>query len=445
MKKFLLFFCLLAIATSSFAQYSEELGVYNKVYLHDTFWRYDFRYLSNDLEGKPVVLSAAIFMNKTLANKKQDGKGCILLNHFTITDNADRPSNVTKLTKLEGALQSTKYFIIESDGIGFGNTVDRPQPYLQGRTLGKADIDAFIAGRKILDEEGFKYDDVVLNMGYSQGGYVGTWVDRLVAEGYRHDELPKINYSFLGAGSYDIWATYKDIIKETVTHYPVALPLVLWDIVNDETTGVKYEDVLTQSYLDKISEWFDKKTYNTDSINNMAFRLYNTTVDEGISTNLLFTEQLWNPNSDMVQNHIKPWMIEHSTPYGDWAPVNTDTITFVHSRTDEVVAPVNAYSISEFYKKQGYTHFDVDSTFTGKHTPVGTNYVMKAIQVLAKWKPASSSTGIRVIDKTTSRRDYKAVYGIDGRRVVGSDDFNKKFATLPKGVYIINGRKVVKH
>lgn len=444
MKKILLLFCLLMTVTSGFAQYSEELGIYNKVLLNNTYWRYDFRYASTDLEGKPVVLSAAIFMNKSLASKKQDGKGCILLNHFTITDDADRPTNVTKLTKLEGALQSTKYFIIESDGIGFGNTVDRPQPYLQGRTLGKVDIDAFIAGRKLLDEEGFQYDDVVLNMGYSQGGYVGTWVDRLVAEGYRHDELPKIHYSFLGAGSYDIWATYKDIIKETVTHYPVALPLVLWDIVNDSTTGVKYEDVLTQSYLDKISEWFDKKCYNTDSINSMAYQLYNSNEEDGISTSLLFTEQLWDPNSDIVQNHIKPWMIDHSTPYGDWAPINTDTITFVHSRTDEVVAPVNAYSISEFYKKQGYTRFDVDSTFTGKHTPVGTNYVMKAIQVLAKWKP-STTTGIMIKEKNTPVCEDKNVYSIDGRLVLGSDEYNKKYATLPKGIYIVNGRKVVKH
>ncbi len=442
MKKFLLLFCLLMSVTSSFAEYSEELGIYNKVLIKNTYWRYDFRYQSKDTEGKPVVLSAAIFINKNLENKKQDGKGCILLNHFTITDDADRPTNVSELTKMEGVLQSTKYFVIESDGIGFGNTVDRPQPYLQGRTLGMADIDAFLAGRKILDEEGFKYDDVVLNMGYSQGGYVGSWVDRLVAEGYRHDELPKINYSFLGAGSYDIWATYKDIIKETVTYYPVALPLVLCDIVNDKTTGVQYEDVLTKSFVDKISEWFDKKTYNTDSINNMAFQLFNTTKEQGISTSLLFTEQLWDSNSDIVQNHIKPWMIEHSTPYGDWAPVNTDTITFVHSKTDEVVAPVNAYSISEFYKKRGYTRFDVDSTFTGNHTPVGTNYVMKAVQVLAKWKPAP--TGISITEKDTPADGNKNIYTIDGKLVTGSDGCDNKFAALPKGVYIINGRKVVK-
>ncbi len=224
----------------------------------------------------------------------------------------------------------------------------------------------------------------------------------------------------------------------------MALPLVLWDIVNDKSTGVKYEDVLTKSYLDKISEWFDDKSHNTDSINAMAFRLCNTTEDAGISTNLLFTEQLWDPQSDIVQNHIKPWMIEHSTPYGDWAPVNTDTITFVHSRTDEVVAPVNAYSISQFYKKQGYTRFDVDSTFTGKHTPVGTNYVMKAIKVLSKWKPKDTTTGIINVTVDTPLKKDKNVYAIDGKLVLKAEDYKAKFANLPKGVYIVDGKKVVK-
>ena len=441
MKKLLLFLALLLTAGTGFA--SEELGIYDSTLVEKTFWRYDFRYATTDGDNKPIVLSAAIFMHKDLQSKKTDGKGCILLNHFTITDNADRPTNIHQLTKLEGALQSTKYFIIESDGIGFGQTVDTPQPYLQGRVLGKVDIDGFLAGRKILQEKGYKYDDVVLNMGYSQGGYVGTWVDRLVSEGYRSDELPKINYSFLGGGSYDIYATYLDIIKETVSRYPVALPLVLADIVNDEKTTVNYEDVLTKTYLDKITEWFADKNHNTDSINAMAYRLFDTDEKKGISTNLLFTEALWDPNSDIVKNQIKPWMVEHSTPYGDWMPSKTDTITFVHSTGDEVVAFVNVRKIAEYYKKVGYTRFDVDSAYTGKHTPTGTNYVMKAIRTLSKWKP--TATSIQPAAKAaTGKPAAKGVYTLDGKLVLQAEDADGKFSSLPHGVYIVNGRKVIK-
>ena len=92
--------------------------------------------------------------------------------------------------------------------------VERNQKYLQGRATARIDIDAFLAGRKLLEEEGFDYDDVVLNLGYSQGGHSGMWVNRLVAEGYRSDELPKIDYCIIGGGSYDMYSHYKKLTEE---------------------------------------------------------------------------------------------------------------------------------------------------------------------------------------------------------------------------------------
>lgn len=89
MKKLLLFLALLLTAGTGFA--SEELGIYDSTLVEKTFWRYDFRYATTDGDNKPIVLSAAIFMHKDLQSKKTDGKGCILLNHFTITDKRRPP------------------------------------------------------------------------------------------------------------------------------------------------------------------------------------------------------------------------------------------------------------------------------------------------------------------------------------------------------------------
>ncbi len=415
--------------------------IYNRTD-YGTFWRYDFRYPTTDGDGKPITLSAAIFMHKDVQSKKKEAKGCILLNHFTITSDKDRPTNVSELQHLEPVLAMTKYVVIESDGIGFGLTKDLPQPYLQGRVLGKVDIDAFLAGRKLLDGEGYIYGSTVLNMGYSQGGYVGAWVDRLVSEGYRSDELPKINYTFIGGGSYDIYATYLDIIKETVSHYPVALPLVLSDIVTDESTGVKYSDVLTQTYLEKIQEWFECKEYNTDSINAMAYTIFNSTPEAGISTSLLFTPELWDPNSDIVANHIRPWMEEHSLTYDDWMPTKTDTVTLVHSVNDEVVAFVNVRSLSQHYKRMGFTRFDVDSTFTGQHTPTGSSYAMKAVQVLSKYTPKED--GVTAIRPVAQLPEREGIYSLDGRLLYSGKASAAEEAALSKGIYIVNGRKVVR-
>ncbi|MDD5895111.1 MAG: hypothetical protein PUC79_02290 [Prevotellaceae bacterium] len=61
-----------------------------------TFWRIDFNYKTIDTDGEtPIVLSAAIFMSKSIYDKATKAKGCGLINHYTITDNQSRPTNET--------------------------------------------------------------------------------------------------------------------------------------------------------------------------------------------------------------------------------------------------------------------------------------------------------------------------------------------------------------
>lgn len=443
MKKILLVFTLLLAAVTGFAD-NEELGIYNKTDLGD-FWRYDFRYLTTDTDGvSNITLSAAIFMHKDLQSRKKKGKGCILLNHYTITNDADRPTNASQIATLEGALTVSTYFIIESDGIGFGLTKDRRQPYLQGRTLGKANIDAFIAGRKLIDEEGLTYDATVVNMGYSQGGFIGAWVDRLVSEGYRSDELQKIDYSFIGGGPYDIYATYLEAIKDSITHYPVALPLVLSDLWADNSLDIKPQDLLTQELLDHLQEWFDSKKYSTDSINTMIYRLFDSNEKTGISVGKLFNMNLWDSDGTMVQEKIRPWMESHSLTYDNWMPSRTDTITIVHSKGDEVVPFINALSLEKQFKRMGYTSYNIDSALALSHLQGGTYFVVKAVWALADFKPKSSDTAITTVSRAKSAPFNRNVYSLDGRMVLSGNEYDTRFASLPKGIYIINGRKVVK-
>lgn len=70
-------------------------------------------------------------------------------------------------------MANSNYIMIESDGFGFGLDVEHNQKYLQGRAAAKVNIDAFQAGRKLLKEEGYEWNDVTLNLSYSQGGHSG--------------------------------------------------------------------------------------------------------------------------------------------------------------------------------------------------------------------------------------------------------------------------------
>ena len=90
-----------------------------------------------------------------------------MVNHYTITDDSQRPTNVSGIFTLEGMLASANYILIELDGYGFGLDVERNQRYLQGRATARVNIDAFIAGCKLIEAEGFECGDVVLNLGYS--------------------------------------------------------------------------------------------------------------------------------------------------------------------------------------------------------------------------------------------------------------------------------------
>ena len=47
------------------------------------------------------------------------------------------------------------YETVESDGFGFGIDVKRNQKYLQGRATARVNIDAFLAGRKLMEAEGY--------------------------------------------------------------------------------------------------------------------------------------------------------------------------------------------------------------------------------------------------------------------------------------------------
>ena len=82
----------LLVSTLALAETSDEhvIGIVGRTECSG-FWRYDFNYETVDADGKtPIVLSAAIFMTKSVHDKEIKAKGCGLINHYTITDDKQR-------------------------------------------------------------------------------------------------------------------------------------------------------------------------------------------------------------------------------------------------------------------------------------------------------------------------------------------------------------------
>ena len=404
------------------------------------FWRYDFNYETVDADGEtPIVLSAAIFMTPDVHDKELKAKGCGLINHYTITDDTHRPSNVNSGFTLEGIFANSNYFMIESDGFGFGLDVKNNQKYLQGRAAARVNIDAFLAGRKLLEAEGYEYEDVVLNLGYSQGGNSGMWVNRLVAEGYRSDELPKIDYCIIGGGPYDMYAHYRKLASDNMSQYPVALPLILSGMIDAGGYKVKNEDLFNDDFVQYLPELFDSKEHDTDYINNFIYEKYGSADDKSLPIDKIVKPTFFDEESETMQDiiyHLK----QNSLVYDTWKPEKTDRISFVHSTADEVVPFLNQESMETHLLANGYDTFDIDDTSTEKHTDTGTYYVLKAAVLISSFVPA----GLEDVFSRMPAENTHDIYSIDGRLIRKNTTLSDAFRTLPKGVYVINGRKIVK-
>ncbi|MGN1228231.1 MAG: hypothetical protein ACI4T5_01070 [Prevotella sp.] len=432
---------ILLVSTLAVADTTDEpvIGIVGRTEC-GSFWRYDFNYETVDADGEtPIVLSAAIFMTPKVHDKEIKAKGCGLINHYTITYDKERPTNVTSGFTLEGMLTNSNYIMIESDGFGFGIDVKRNQKYLQGRATARVNIDAFLAGRKLMKEEGFEFENVVLNLGYSQGGNSGMWVNRLVAEGYRSDELPKIDYCIIGGGPYDMYSHYRKLAEDNVSQYPVALPLILSGMIDAGGYKVKNEDVFTDDFVQYLPELFDSKAHNTDYINDFIYEKYGNAGDKSLPLDKIVKPAFFDEESEPMKDiiyHLK----QNSLVYDSWKPEKTERIFFVHSTADEVVPFLNQESMEKHLLDNGYEAFDTDATSKEKHTDTGTYYVLKAAVLLGKFVPAGMEDVFREIPSEATHD----IYSIDGRLIRKQTTLSEAFRSLPKGVYVINGRKIVK-
>ena len=416
-----------------------EIGIVNRTDCGG-FWRYDFNYETIDADGEtPILLSAAIFMTPDVHDKTVKAKGCGLLNHYTITTDKQSPTHVSSGFTIEGILANSNYIMIESDGFGFGIDVEHNQKYLQGRATARVNIDAFLAGRKLLEEEGYEWNNVTLNLGYSQGGHSGMWVNRLVAEGYRGDELPKIDYCIIGGGPYDMYAHYRKLVEDNLTQYPVALPLIFSGMIDAGGNKVKNEDIFTDELVPHLSELFDTKLYGTDYINDFIYELYGHAEDRKLPIDQMMEPAFFDESSELMKEiiyHLK----QNSLVYDSWKPERTDRITFVHSQNDEVVPYLNQEHMESHLLENGYDAFDTDNSSEDSHTDTGIYYVLKAITLLSTYIPSGMENVFREIPAEQTHD----IYSLDGRLVRKQTTLSEAYRSLPKGIYVINGRKIVK-
>lgn len=265
------------------------------------------------------------------------------------------------------------------------------------------------------------------------------WVNRLVAEGYRSDELPKIDYCIISGGPYDMYAHYQYLAEENTTQYPVALPLILSGMIDASGNKVTNEEIFNDDLVQYLPELFDSKQHDTDYINSFIYKTYGNANDKSLPIDKIVKPAFFDEESEPMKEIVYQ-LKQNSLVYDTRVPDRTDRITFIHSKKDEVVPFLNQESMERHLTANGYSTFDIDDSPEEKHTDTGTYYVLKAITNLSTFTP----TGMEDMFSNIPAENTYDIYNTDGRLVCRKTTLSEALRTLPKGIYVINGKKIAK-
>ena len=141
-----------------------------------------------------------------------------------------------------------------------------------------------------------------------------------------------------------------------------------------------------------------------------------------------------------VMKEIVYYLKQNSLVYDSWKPEKTGRITFVHARNDEVVPFINLEHMATHLLANGYEAFDVDDSSEGGHKDTGIYFVLKAISLLSSFVP----TGVEELFRESPAEQRHDIYSLDGRLLFRQTTLNEAYKSLPKGIYVIKGQKIVR-
>ena len=391
--------------------------------------------------------------------------------------------------------------VIAPDYEGYGLTKDVPHPYLSQRVTARQVTDAVTFGLALyrkLTQKNTKLPAMKSNwrsfaMGFSQGGAVSLATQRYIEEEGLADEL-HFQGSLCGGGPYDLMTTIRYYYEDDGSSYgvetehrkgivtmPVVVPLIVKGMFDSHPDVAQYkmEDFLSQQLLDTgVLDWIDSKAYTTDNISANWYEQLQKglNVVAGHYTPEQMGELFESPQEDKVWGKIGKMFTPAVNDYMndaihlDAAPVKVTNapqaihralvdnslitgwepqhrIQFFHSKSDMVVPYGNYLSFRDAHSYGEGDLFRVDDTFSkGDHVDAGIDFLLELLTLKSyphyfNW---ICEGPFNVIDNITSineelrikDEEFSGWYTPDGRRLPSKPS--------EKGVYIYNGKKIVR-
>ena len=229
------------------------------------FRKITYLYPSTSVSGEPLTLSAVAFWLGYFSNGVWNDlkpENICLMEHYTITSDAETPSNTFSLEMFITGNTLT----IMPDYLGYGITANHVHPYLVMDITSRNVVDMYRAVVPFMQAAGCapEHDDIYL-LGYSQGGAVTMAVQHYI-EHHNEDNI-KIRRVFAGGGPYDVKATYDRFVETNHANYPCAVPIMMQGMVVGNKLDLDMKDLMADYIYENLDEWVNSKRYTSGQIN----------------------------------------------------------------------------------------------------------------------------------------------------------------------------------
>lgn len=350
--------------------------------------RLNYVYTSTDPFSEPITLSGSILIPTDILNGEKKCQGIILYDHYTIFNRTEAPTR--GFATLEGMLLANPltpdYIIVESDFYGFGVTERFPQAFLQGTHNARANLDALLAARQLLDERGFNYGPLTFNVGYSSGGFDALAVQKL--RDMEYSDRVSFDKTFAGGSPSDIKECYRQYVTIDRTAYN-AVPLLLMLSTNETLRlGLTYEQVFQPDIVPMIDEYVMSKNYSSWPVCDAIGR--EKMVHEILSDTYC---DLNSPESQYIQEVFQDLSIPSY-----WTPDPSQKLYIFHSRADDYVPVQAARPVLRFLEANGF-----EASIVPGATNLQTNFVVPKLGHL-------SATLIYLIQTVAALKAWPTMY-----------------------------------
>lgn len=336
--------------------------------------RIDIAYPSKDAKGNPVELSGYVAIPSDLYTGEQPVDGILLYNHYTQLGFDGAPTRGYAQGEDYAIANPLRpnYIVVASDFYGFGITEGAGQYFCYGTANGQASIDCLLAARKLLDERGISQGRLLVNAGYSSGGYDAVATQK-VRDMYYSDQIT-FDKTVVGGLPFDMEDAYSVFAdkKDDPNLMLFGVIMILDSYNRNAGLNLDLPSMMNEPLASNFEEWFHSGKCSTAVVKETL---------AGMSLSEVFQDTLYRYNSPVVKS-LKKAMRDVALE-NDWEP---DTLQnyFVFNLLKDQTVPVSScrafadFLVNYYYADHGGTYPLFKKHIIPEKTHLQTNIVINS-------------------------------------------------------------------